>query len=265
MTHVRRHQFFTVGTAFLVIMVLLMSSGFFVQSAPAVSLSYRLKSFGYNDDEIADILSHRRSRREVDLEIRLKTLGYTNQEIKEIMDKADSYGNEGAIPSNDKIPYFHLVKDAAKQTGVDPHLVLAVIKAESNFDPNAVSSSGAMGLMQLMPETALEMGVQDVYNPRDNIWAGTRYLSYCLEKFGDTEMALAAYNAGPGVVERLNQVPDKPETRNYIRRVMRFISNFKTGGVRTARHSKIRIEPLVTVEDDNLSSPSELLAMAGPV
>ena len=104
---------------------------------------------------------------------------------------------------------------------LDPALVQAVIQAESGYNERAVSDKGAMGLMQLMPETAAELEVSDPYDPAENIRGGTTYLARLMERFGRLEVALAAYNAGPTVVDRHDGVPPWEETRNYVRRVVR--------------------------------------------
>lgn len=116
--------------------------------------------------------------------------------------------------------YVDDVLAQAKQFGVDPALVRAVIHAESAFNPKATSSQGAKGLMQLMPFTAEEMGVANVLNARENIAGGVRYLAQMLTRFnGDTRLATAAYNAGPGAVSRYEGVPPYAETQAYVKRV----------------------------------------------
>ncbi len=118
--------------------------------------------------------------------------------------------------------YADIIHDAAGREGVDPELVLSVIHVESCFDPEAVSRVGAHGLMQLMPATAAELGVTDRFDPVQNIHGGVRYLAAMLQRFdGDLDLALAAYNAGPGAVERHGGVPPYEETREYIRRIGR--------------------------------------------
>lgn len=114
-----------------------------------------------------------------------------------------------------------IVQDKAKQYDIAPSLIHAVIKAESNGNPFAVSRKGAKGLMQLMPVTANELNVRNPFNPEDNIDGGTRYLKYLLERFkGDLTLALAAYNAGPKAVEKSGTVPQISETRHYVKRVL---------------------------------------------
>jgi len=111
------------------------------------------------------------------------------------------------------------IQKTAEAKGIDPNLVKAVIKTESGFKPNAVSPKGALGLMQLMPSTADMLGVDDPMDPKENIIGGTTYLKDMLTKFGDTEKALAAYNAGPGAVKKYGGVPPYAETQDYIQKV----------------------------------------------
>ena len=120
-----------------------------------------------------------------------------------------------------KLNAFQEVIDrAARKYRVDPALVRAVIHAESAFKPGALSKRGAMGLMQLMPATAREMGVRDSLSPEQNVHGGVRYLAWLLQKTsGDVRLATAAYNAGPGAVERYNGIPPYEETRTYVKRV----------------------------------------------
>ena len=108
----------------------------------------------------------------------------------------------------------------SRRRGLDPSLVRAVIQVESGYDVLARSRKGAMGLMQLMPQTARELGVRNPWDPGENIRGGTSYLRRMLDSFGDVELALAGYNAGPSAVERYGRIPPYPETTRYVGKVM---------------------------------------------
>jgi soluble lytic murein transglycosylase-like protein len=117
-------------------------------------------------------------------------------------------------------PFEQRVIAVATREGLDPALVLAVVEAESGQEANAISPKGAVGLMQVLPETAAEIGYPDAADPASNLEAGCRYLAALLESFGgDVELALAAYNAGPGAVRRWGTVPPYRETKTFIARV----------------------------------------------
>ncbi|HXX75689.1 MAG TPA: lytic transglycosylase domain-containing protein [Nitrospiraceae bacterium] len=117
----------------------------------------------------------------------------------------------------------------SRQQQLHPALIRAVIKAESNFDPHAISRAGAVGLMQLMPQTAVRLDVRDLYDPDDNVGGGTKYLRQLLDRFhGNLPLALAAYNAGENVVDHYQSLPPIDETRQYVRKVLRYYRTFLT-------------------------------------
>lgn len=120
-----------------------------------------------------------------------------------------------------KSQILNVVNQVAEKHGVDEKLVQALIKQESGFNPNAKSKAGAMGLMQLMPSTAKNLGVQDPYNVVQNVEGGVKYLKSMLNKYnGNVILALAAYNAGPGAVDKYDGVPPYKETQNYVRNIL---------------------------------------------
>jgi len=125
--------------------------------------------------------------------------------------------------------YSQYIHNAASKYDLEPELIRAVIKTESNGNHRAVSRKGAVGLMQLMPSTANDMNVSNPFNPEENIEGGTRYLKYLLERFkGNMTLALAAYNSGPGTVEKYGNVPPIDETRQYVKRIYNLYNGKKS-------------------------------------
>lgn len=147
-----------------------------------------------------------------------------------------------AAPSPSLVPKAPIAKEpleqaidrAAEDQGIHPSFVHAVIRAESNYNPGAISPKGAQGLMQLMPQTARRFGVKNSFDPLDNLQGGVRYLRFLLDTYGDAGLTLAAYNAGEGAVDRYRGVPPYSETREFVRRVNRFYgSKRQQASVRT--------------------------------
>jgi soluble lytic murein transglycosylase-like protein len=139
----------------------------------------------------------------------------SNARYRPVFPGTKSMGNERK--------YDHIIRMLCREHQMDFSLVKAVIKAESAFNPRAVSKKGAQGLMQLMPDTARELRVDDPFDPYDNLQGGVRYLRRMLNTFdGNISLALAAYNAGPGAVQNSRAIPPYPETRMYVRRVLQY-------------------------------------------
>ena len=121
-----------------------------------------------------------------------------------------------------------MITHFAQKFQLDRSLIKAVIKVESNFNPQVVSSKGAQGLMQLMPETAREIGVKNPFDPSDSIYGGAFYLRKMLDSFDkNLDYALAAYNAGPGTVRRYGGIPPFEETQNYVKRVKHYLNYYR--------------------------------------
>jgi hypothetical protein len=127
------------------------------------------------------------------------------------------------LPQGDTKPYAHEISEAANRYGIPERLVTAVIRAESGFNPRAVSRKGAQGLMQLMPSTASVLGVRNSFDPRENIDGGVRHLRGMIDRFpGNLPFAIAAYNAGEKAVTAYGGIPPYPETQDYVVRVLRY-------------------------------------------
>lgn len=156
------------------------------------------------------------------------------QEFKEILDKTSTttttskQTNVANAQPISREGIEDLIEKYADKNDLDVDFVRAVIKQESGFNPKATSKAGAMGLMQLMPNTARGLGVRDAYNPEENIMGGTKYLKSLMTKFdGNPELALAAYNAGPYTVQKYNGIPPYSETQRYVKNVMANWENLK--------------------------------------
>jgi soluble lytic murein transglycosylase-like protein len=144
--------------------------------------------------------------------------------------KYASFMPESVTPrvQTNKAGYDDVIAEAARRNGISFHLLKAMVHVESYFNPYAVSKKGALGLMQIMPENLRLLNVNDPFDPWDNVMGGAVYIKTMLERFnGHIDLALAAYNAGPSVVERFNTVPPYRETREYVQKVLQFTRYYK--------------------------------------
>ena len=160
------------------------------------------------------------------------------------IDPEDQFASQPQ-PTAATAPFGEIVKAAAARYSIDADLIISVIAAESNFDPKAISKRNARGLMQLLPETAAHFGVQNIFDPQENIDAGTHYLRDLLQRYNnDLVLALAAYNAGPERVQQFGNVPPYPETVSYIRRVKKAYAKSKSAKPANAAPSTATQPPL---------------------
>jgi Transglycosylase SLT domain len=167
-------------------------------------------------------------------------------EVNRYLGKSSSERNSSAARVFTQRDVDAAIDQAAARHNVDRNLVRALVKVESNFNPNAVSPKGAMGLMQLMPETARRLNVTNPFNPEENVDAGVRHLKRLLESYGgDVRLSLAAYNAGSGAVARNRGIPRYAETRNYVRR----ITDLYGGNLGTSHFAVERAEPVKMERD----------------
>jgi soluble lytic murein transglycosylase-like protein len=147
----------------------------------------------------------------------------------------ESSGQLAAVASTST--YEDLIRSVCNRYSIDPDLIRAVIKVESNFNSTARSNKGAMGLMQLMPDTARFHNVLDVFEPSDNIEGGVRHLKMLLARYqGDLELTLAAYNAGIKAVEKYGGIPPFFETKDYVRRVLQYYDAYRGNGYQVIQH-----------------------------
>jgi hypothetical protein len=154
-----------------------------------------------------------------------------------------THGSDASTPPPANIN--RLVEQTASRFQVDPDLIRAIIRVESDFDPKAVSNKGAMGLMQLIPETAHRFGVVNAFDPKQNLEGGVNYLKYLLGVFGgDLSLSLAAYNAGEHTVQRVGGIPAIPETQDYVRKVT---SIYQTGDVPTPSKATAKEPPKASI------------------
>ena len=187
-----------------------------------------------------------------------------------------SYSNWGATEasvapsySNTKNAYDHIIRNASQMYGVSEGLIKAIMHTESGFNPSARSPVGAQGLMQLMPATARRFNVSNAYDPVQNIHGGVKYLSWLIKRFkGNTQLALAGYNAGEGNVDKYGGIPPFRETQDYVKRVMSRYNNLYAGGVSLSPSTQsdnvqiLSTSSNYTPVSNSLSSQREIIALS---
>ncbi|MDO8426622.1 MAG: lytic transglycosylase domain-containing protein [Deltaproteobacteria bacterium] len=152
----------------------------------------------------------------------------TSSKYRWIMEERRMIPGPESFKNISKKKYDDIIYNMAAKYGIDPTLVKAIVKAESDFDAKAVSTKGARGLMQLMPETSRRMGVRDIHDPEDNVEGGIRYLSKLLKMFNwQVPLAVAAYNAGENAVLKYGAIPPYSETQTYVKRVLYYYDTYK--------------------------------------
>ena len=197
------------------IYVSLLAAAMMLAAAPAARADYVVLRSGAR----LHVTGYQRVGQEMRLSVDGGTIEVAAREIVAIEREEVFAANPGTAPRVTG-PYAKLIRKAARKNGVDGALIQRVIAAESNFNAHAVSPKDAFGLMQLLPETAERYSVANLFDPAQNIDAGTRYLKALLEQYkGNLSLALAAYNAGPQMVQRYGGVPPFPETQSYVRRI----------------------------------------------
>lgn len=177
---------------------------------------------------IADMIYKKMTGEELSLELLNQKLGKSPVKISDELVSKTNKIKPSLNASQRLAQYEDFINEASQKYGVNKNLVKSIILTESAANEKAVSSANAKGLMQLIDSTAADMGVRDVFNPRQNIEGGTKYISKMLQEYdGDVEKALAAYNAGPGNVNKYNGIPPFKETQNYVTRVMGYLKHME--------------------------------------
>lgn len=216
--------------------------------------------YQFKDDNGTTLLTNKKKAEYNHLKV-IKATYYPDSNIH-------SYSNWGAseasvLPSysRNKNAFDQMIRQAAQQHGVSEGLIKAVMHTESGFNINARSPVGAQGLMQLMPATARRFNVSNAYDPQQNIFGGARYLSWLLKRFnGNTQLAIAAYNAGEGNIDKYGGIPPFRETQDYVRRVTSRFQNLYSSGLSSTSNSNNANTQVIAQSANYTSSNSEAVA-----
>lgn len=216
--------------------------------------------YQFKDDNGTTLLTNKKKAEYNHLKV-IKATYYPDSNIH-------SYSNWGAseasvLPSysRNKNAFDQMIRQAAQQHGVSEGLIKAVMHTESGFNINARSPVGAQGLMQLMPATARRFNVSNAYDPQQNIFGGARYLSWLLKRFnGNTQLAIAAYNAGEGNIDKYGGIPPFRETQDYVRRVTSRFQNLYSSGLSSTSSSNNANTQVIAQSANYTSSNSEAVS-----
>ena len=219
-----------------------------------------MKMYHFKDDNGTTLLTNKKKAEYNHLKV-IKATYYADSNIH-------SYSNWGAseasvLPSysRNKNAFDQMIRQAAQQHGVSEGLIKAVMHTESGFNINARSPVGAQGLMQLMPATARRFNVSNAYDPQQNIFGGARYLSWLLKRFnGNTQLAIAAYNAGEGNIDKYGGIPPFRETQDYVRRVTSRFQNLYSSGLSSTSSSNNANTQVIAQSANYTSSNSEAVS-----
>ena len=197
---------------------------------PLATTTHAGQIYMYKDSNGSTLLTNRKS---ADRSLtKVKVTYYPDSNIHSYRNWGNSEASVLPSYSRNKNAFDHIIQQAAQQHGVSEGLIKAVMHTESGFNVNARSPVGAQGLMQLMPATARRFNVSNAYDPQENIMAGAKYLAWLLKRFnGNTRLAIAAYNAGEGNVDKYGDVPPFRETRDYVKRVTSRYQNLYASGI----------------------------------
>ncbi|MCS7299261.1 MAG: lytic transglycosylase domain-containing protein [Spirochaetia bacterium] len=196
-----------------------------------INLNSVQRTYNYQVQQESSQANQGKTFQDVLNEVILESKSSDSDNKVNILSKTESSWKEVLLSTSESRDnkFDEIIEEASKRYDLPKELIKAVIKAESNFNPIAISPKNAMGLMQLIPSTAMEMGVEDVFDPFQNIMGGTKYLRKMLDRFnGNLFLALSAYNAGPERVSRSGGIPDIEETKDYVDRVIRFYKEYST-------------------------------------
>lgn len=216
--------------------------------------------YQFKDDNGTTLLTNKKKAEYNHLKV-IKATYYPDSNIHSYSNWGSSEASVLPSYSRNKNAFDQMIRQAAQQHGVSEGLIKAVMHTESGFNINARSPVGAQGLMQLMPATARRFNVSNAYDPQQNIFGGARYLSWLLKRFnGNTQLAIAAYNAGEGNIDKYGGIPPFRETQDYVRRVTSRFQNLYSSGLSSTSSSNNANTQVIAQSANYTSSNSEVVA-----